>query len=71
MKLAVPIFWADSSSVFNCSFDHLMAIIKIRFLHESFRYFSVVLQYLLVWHLIHYIKIDMKKRSTTALHRCW
>ena len=56
MKLAVPIFWADSSSVFDCSFDHLMVIIKIRFLHESFRYFSVVLQYLLVWHLIHCIK---------------
>ena len=59
------------SSVFDCSFDHLRAIIKIRFLHECFRVFSVVLEYLFVSHLIHCIKIDMKKRSTGALHRCW
>ena len=56
MKLAVPIFWADSSSVFDCSFDHIRAITKIRVLHESFRFFSVVLVYLFVCHLIHCIK---------------
>ena len=41
IRLAVLISRQIQSSVFNCSFDHLKAIIKIRVLHESFRYFSV------------------------------